>query len=47
MNVYAMNLLKVFSGIRNFGNYEMNSSFQKFSTWTKIEDEESRYTRAL
>ena len=24
--VYAMSLLKVFSGIRNFGNCEMNSS---------------------
>ena len=47
MNVYAMNLLKVFSGIRNFRNYEMNSSLQKFSTWTKKENEGSRYTRAL
>ena len=47
MNVYGMNLLKAFSGIRNFGNYEMNSSFQKFSTWTKIENEKSRYTGAL
>ena len=47
MNVYGMNLLKVFSGIRNFGNYEINSSFQKFSTWTKIENEKSRYAGAL
>ena len=27
--VYAMSLLKVFSDIRNFENYEMNSSGQK------------------